>query len=810
MKLTILIPVSLGILLFFTILSQWIIYGKTLLKKENPLKVETIIRDEERIEQQPIIDHIVQENHGDNWDIEDASQGHKNSIIELSNPKQQQQQGNKKKKTTSITDISTNNNVDRKAEEIDIKKIVENVKEEKESTSNMSNSDKTDNDKLSSLTSSNDLKQDEEEEESNKHHTEKDYFCENRAKTETEIKNIDHTSMTSFIGTGGRFPIILVTNDRHEQLRNTLKSLLSVRCVMKEDIYVIQDGSKSNVQEVLDDMKIRYFQKKESNNNAFRGSDGASKIASHYGYSLQHAFSVAFPDAPAVIVVEDDFAFSPDFYEYFHAIAPVIEADSSIWLASAWNDNGFDYLVADPLGVRRTRYFPGLGWLLPRRLWKDELSMKWPHSHWDHWMRDPAQHKNRDIIYPEIPRDYHMGIKGTFMDSGTHNKYFGSIAMHNDVAFTWDTPYGAKAIQNLMIDKYDKRLKRILLHPKTTHFTSVDHISTFSDGVGVVWYDCDPTDSDHGQMRAIAAYFGIWHEGARGSRDGIHELWWQGNAKLFLVNVYGGQVHGHITGAIVPSSLRSLKPKEIRALTYANFQEGLKKRPHMPTHEYLFGAVTTSPLSHMNGADDGNGAPDNINNKDNKDNDSNNNKLNKNKRRNMHDFLLDDTLTSTNNKEEEKKEIVHAHSKFLYDLVLSKNRDITENAAVITDTSFLIVPSKEAGIDCNEVCSTYKPTTTNNNNNKVVKNMRKDAVTSLHYTCIESRFVEINTCAMLKLYMGCTECEDNMGSDQPAMISYLAPEDKSPGKCLVNSDSSMFSCDGKWDYSLRLCPCQAA
>jgi outer membrane biosynthesis protein TonB len=60
-------------------------------------------------------------------------------------------------------------------------------------------------------------------------------------------------------------------------------------------------------------------------------------------------------------------AFAPDFYEYFHAVAGLIEGDESLWLASAWNDNGFDYLVADPLALRRTRYFPGLGWLLRKR-----------------------------------------------------------------------------------------------------------------------------------------------------------------------------------------------------------------------------------------------------------------------------------------------------------------------------------------------------------------------------------------------------------------------------------------------------------
>lgn len=39
-------------------------------------------------------------------------------------------------------------------------------------------------------------------------------------------------------------------------------------------------------------------------------------------------------------------------------------------------------------------------------------------------MRDQRQHKGRDCIYPEVPRDYHTGIKGTFMDDFHHNHYF--------------------------------------------------------------------------------------------------------------------------------------------------------------------------------------------------------------------------------------------------------------------------------------------------------------------------------------------------------------------------------------------------
>jgi alpha-1,3-mannosyl-glycoprotein beta-1,2-N-acetylglucosaminyltransferase len=44
----------------------------------------------------------------------------------------------------------------------------------------------------------------------------------------------------------------------------------------------------------------------------------------------------------------------------------LLEQDPSTLLISAWNDNGFKGRVQDPFELRRTDYFPGLGWLLTR------------------------------------------------------------------------------------------------------------------------------------------------------------------------------------------------------------------------------------------------------------------------------------------------------------------------------------------------------------------------------------------------------------------------------------------------------------
>lgn len=174
-------------------------------------------------------------------------------------------------------------------------------------------------------------------------HTGKDYFCCNRAVGEAELAAVAKGSMRDYIASGGRFPVMVVTHDRASTLDRTLDSLLRVRCVTPSDVHVVQDGAVAAVSDVIKKRGVRHHMKAEGEGGgqSFRGGngrpmDGAGRIAQHFRYALSYMFATGAPDAPAVIVAEDDFLFSPDWFEYFHAVAPALEADPSLWIASAW------------------------------------------------------------------------------------------------------------------------------------------------------------------------------------------------------------------------------------------------------------------------------------------------------------------------------------------------------------------------------------------------------------------------------------------------------------------------------------------
>ena len=131
-----------------------------------------------------------------------------------------------------------------------------------------------------------------------------------------------------------------------------------------------------------------------------------------------------------MIIVEDDMRLSPDFVSYFRRTAVLLERDPTLWCVSSWNDNGAASRASDPLRLRRTGYFPGLGWMMRRELWVDELSAAWPKEHWDHWMRLDATSRSRECVVPEVNRNFNIGEVGANMRRDTYAKYLKRMSFN--------------------------------------------------------------------------------------------------------------------------------------------------------------------------------------------------------------------------------------------------------------------------------------------------------------------------------------------------------------------------------------------
>ncbi|KAK6620244.1 hypothetical protein RUM44_006645 [Polyplax serrata] len=225
-----------------------------------------------------------------------------------------------------------------------------------------------------------------------------------------------------------QFPIIVSEDCSHQPTINVIRSY-------GDQVTLIQQPDQSEIPIPPKEKKFK----------------GYFKIARHYGWALnQTFFNFKFDTA---IIVEDDLTIAPDFFEYFLGTYWLLKKDPTLWCVSAWNDNGKSGLIDESQAdlLHRTDFFPGLGWMLTSSVWA-ELSVKWPKSYWDDWIRKPEQRKDRACIRPELPR----------------TKTFGKIGVSNGMF-------------------YEKHLKFIKLNNRFVNFTKLNLSYLLKDNYDVAF-----------------------------------------------------------------------------------------------------------------------------------------------------------------------------------------------------------------------------------------------------------------------------------------------------------------------------------
>jgi alpha-1,3-mannosyl-glycoprotein beta-1,2-N-acetylglucosaminyltransferase len=247
-------------------------------------------------------------------------------------------------------------------------------------------------------------------------------------------------------------PLLIFTCHRALYLRETLGHIydalpncqLGVGC----PIIISEDGGTHNdIKSVVEEYKRKFHARNIpvihlhhnplSQHVRVGDTNAAYKaLAQHFGWALKQVFDgqlpadykSSYPDDPTrfplpqrVIVLEEDIKVAPDFFSYMAATAKLLDEDPTLYAVSAFNDNGH-MIEEDSERLLRSDFFPGLGWMMSRKLWVNEFELKWPDGFWDDWMREPIQRNGRQVIRPEVSRTYHFGRK-----DGASSDQFGSI-----------------------------------------------------------------------------------------------------------------------------------------------------------------------------------------------------------------------------------------------------------------------------------------------------------------------------------------------------------------------------------------------
>uniref|UniRef100_A0A8W8HMI1 Alpha-1,3-mannosyl-glycoprotein 2-beta-N-acetylglucosaminyltransferase n=1 Tax=Magallana gigas TaxID=29159 RepID=A0A8W8HMI1_MAGGI len=260
----------------------------------------------------------------------------------------------------------------------------------------------------------------------------------------------DRSSVIRSRGTAECVTATTPPNSHSIHLRMLVK-LLGTSGVRADMITVFIDGFFQEPLEVTRLLGLRGIQ------HTPQGKKNA-RVSQHYKASLTATFDLH--PALYTIVIEEDLDVSPYFFNYFSQTLHLMEKDSSLYCISAWNDQGYSHSCKDPRKLYRVETMPGLGWLLKKKLFKDELEKQWPSSDkqwdWDMWMRLPTVRKNRECIIPDVSRTYHFGSKGLNMNPYFQEVYFKkhSIVNESNVAL--------KDLDRMTADKYEVMINEIL------------------------------------------------------------------------------------------------------------------------------------------------------------------------------------------------------------------------------------------------------------------------------------------------------------------------------------------------------------
>ncbi|XP_012923977.1 protein O-linked-mannose beta-1,2-N-acetylglucosaminyltransferase 1 isoform X2 [Heterocephalus glaber] len=322
-------------------------------------------------------------------------------------------------------------------------------------------------------------------------------------------------------------PVAVIAANRPNYLYRMLRSLLSAQGVSPQMITVFIDGYYEEPMDVVALFGLRGIQHTPiSIKNA--------RVSQHYKASLTATFNL-FPEAKFAVVLEEDLDIAVDFFSFLSQSIHLLEEDDSLYCISAWNDQGYEHTAEDPALLYRVETMPGLGWVLRKSLYKEELEPKWPTPEklwdWDIWMRMPEQRRGRECIIPDVSRSYHFGIVGLNMNGYFHEAYFKK--------HKFNTVPGVQLqkVDSLKKDAYEVEIHRLLSEAEVldhTKYPCEDSFVPDTEGHIYVAFIQMEKEDDFTTWTQLAKCLHIWDLDVRGNHKGLWRLFRKKNHFLVV------------------------------------------------------------------------------------------------------------------------------------------------------------------------------------------------------------------------------------------------------------------------------------
>uniref|UniRef100_A0A4W3HTK9 Alpha-1,3-mannosyl-glycoprotein 2-beta-N-acetylglucosaminyltransferase n=1 Tax=Callorhinchus milii TaxID=7868 RepID=A0A4W3HTK9_CALMI len=303
-------------------------------------------------------------------------------------------------------------------------------------------------------------------------------------------------------------PVAVIAGNRPNYLYRMLRSLLSAQGVNPEMVTVFIDGYYEEPMDVVELFGLKGVQHTPISIKNARVSQVSLTLFD------KHKPQLGYQSLP------EDLDISVDFFSFLSQTTHLLEEDESLYCISAWNDQGYEHTAEDPALLYRVESMPGLGWVLKKSLYKDELEPKWPTPEklwdWDIWLRMPEQRKGRECIVPDISRSYHFGIVGLNMNGYFHEAYFKKHKLNT--------------VPNVQFKNVDSEAK-VLDHSKNP---CEDSFIPDTEGKIYVMYIKMEQETDFTTWTELAKCLHIWDLDVRGNHKGMWRLFRKKNHLLVV------------------------------------------------------------------------------------------------------------------------------------------------------------------------------------------------------------------------------------------------------------------------------------
>ncbi|XP_069937595.1 protein O-linked-mannose beta-1,2-N-acetylglucosaminyltransferase 1-like, partial [Cherax quadricarinatus] len=217
-----------------------------------------------------------------------------------------------------------------------------------------------------------------------------------------------------------RVPVVVTAGNRHQYLYHTLTTLMNAPGAQHDNIMVVLGNATQAATQLLHLMNINFTTLTihgHHNNKLFSYYRNVFKFIAH-----------TFPDAPAVILLDEDVEVSPDFFSYMSQTLWLLHEDPSLYCINAYSATGFQGTAHDSRTVLRARVQVEWGYAVSLQFIRDAIR-KWPSDvskvdtvFYDQWLYK-HQSNGRECVFPEVSRSFHFGM-GVNTEAWSTEAYF--------------------------------------------------------------------------------------------------------------------------------------------------------------------------------------------------------------------------------------------------------------------------------------------------------------------------------------------------------------------------------------------------